>query len=241
MNTLELYFVGRRQEIAGIRKTIERGDHVIVRGKYGIGRTSLLRHIAELTQDRWRWVFVDFAQPGGAVCRNVFAQLFPQLKDQRKGAYLPYKLTRFEVVHLKLDDTRPLVLVLDNIATLSAQKVNFLRYLVQEKRFRVVTITESFLPVDQFRRLRIRLSPASVVTLDYLNLANARQFFSYYSERYGFGWTPVEIHSKALTTGGYPLGMREVVLGEIERRKTSVPTGEYRPSLMISKENVDRI
>jgi AAA+ ATPase superfamily predicted ATPase len=132
-----MYFVGRRREIACIRKTLERGDNVIVYGRYGIGRTSLLKHIATLTHDHWRFVFVDFAQSGSVVCRTVFAQLFPKLKDKRSGAYLPYKLTRFEIAHLELDEARPLVLVLDNIAALSAHKVSLVRYLARAKRFRL--------------------------------------------------------------------------------------------------------
>ncbi len=133
-----MYFVGRQHEIARIRKDLEHGDNVIVCGKYDIGRTSLLKHIATLTQDRWRFIFVDFSPPGGVVCRDLFAQLFPKLRDKRKGAYLPYKSTRFQIVHLELDDKRQHVLVLDNIAKLSAQKLNLMQYLAWEKRFRLV-------------------------------------------------------------------------------------------------------
>jgi hypothetical protein len=225
MRAFELYFVGRQREIACICKAIERGDNVIVCGKYGIGRTSLLKRIAELTRDRWRWVFVDFAQPGSAVCRAVFTQLFPELKEKRSGAYLPYKLTRFEIAHLELDDARPLVLVLDNLATFSTHKINLVRYLVQAKRFRLVAIPENFLPTAQLHRLRTQLSPALVLTLEHLSVSSARAYFTYYAERYGFGWTATQINSKATTTGGYPLGMREVVKQEIERRRTSRQTG----------------
>jgi ABC-type phosphate/phosphonate transport system ATPase subunit len=47
-----MYFVGRQQEIARILKDLERGDNVSVCGKYGIGRTSLLKHLAEITPAR---------------------------------------------------------------------------------------------------------------------------------------------------------------------------------------------
>lgn len=214
-----MYFVGRHKEIAEIRKTIERGDHVIVHGAYGIGRTALLQHVAALTHDQWRFVFVDFSRSSSAVCQDIALQLFPKRKENKKEAYLPYKLTRFEITHLELSDQRPHVLVFDNIAKLSPQKLSLLQYLARRKQFRLVAITESFLLVDQLRRLRVRLSPASIFTLAHLSLSSARQFFSYYSERYGFGWTAGEVHNKAITTGGYPLGMREVVLRELERQR----------------------
>jgi hypothetical protein len=213
-------FVGRQREIARIRKDLERGDNVIVCGKYGIGRTSLLKHIATLTQAHWRFVFVDFSQPSSAVCRDLFAQLFPKLRDNRKGKYISYKSSRFQIVHLELQDDRQHVLVLDNIGKLSAQKLNLLQYLAREKRFRLVAIVENFLPADQFRRLRTRLSPSSIVTLDHLNVHSIRKFFSSCSEQYGFGWTVAQVNSKATTTGGYPLGMKDAVMREIERRRS---------------------
>src|SRR5439155_4905243 len=116
-------------------------------------------------------------------------------------------------------DKRQHVLVLDNIAKLSAQKLNLVQYLAREKRFRVVAITESFLPAEQFRRLRARLSPALMVTLDHLSVYSVRKFFTYCSERYGFGWTVAQINSKVTTTGGYPLGMREAVSRARESRR----------------------
>ncbi|HEV8712724.1 MAG TPA: ATP-binding protein [Candidatus Binatia bacterium] len=231
-----MYFVGRQREIARIRNDLEQGDNMIVCGRYGIGRTSLLKHIATLTHDRWRFVFVDFSQSSSAVCQDLLAQLFPKLREKRKGAYLPYKSARFQLVYRELDDKRQHVLVLDNIAKLSAQKLNLLQYLLREKRFRFVAIPESFLPAEQFRRLRVRLSPAAVVTLDHLSLSSARQFFAYYSERYGFGWTQGEINSKATTTGGYPLGMREAVIREIERRR-----GAEQPALSQKLARVSHI
>ncbi len=214
-----MYFVGRQQELVRIRKDLEHGNNVIVCGKYGIGRTSLLKHLTAITQDRWRFVFADFSQPSSVVCQDLFAQLFLKLRDKRRGEYLPYKATRFQITHLELDDNRQHVLVLDNIAKLSTQKLNLMQYLAWEKRFRLVAITENFLPAKQFQRLRTRLSPASVVTLDHLSIYSARKFFSYYSERYEFGWTAAQINSKAATIGGYPLEMREAVMREIERRR----------------------
>jgi len=215
-------FVGRQQEITRIRKDLEQGTHVIVCGKYGIGRTSLLKHLAMLAQEHWRFLFLDFSQTSAHVCRDLFAQLFPKLKDKRRGQYLPYKVARFQIVHLEVDDPRLHVLVLDNITKLSAQKLNLVRYLAWEKRFRLVAIPESFLPADHFRRLRVQLRPASVITLDRLSVSSTRKFLSSCSERYGLGWTAAQINSKALTTGGYPLAMREAVTRELKRLRNPV-------------------
>ena len=47
---MAIYFVGREKEISQIVKALKRGENVILKGKYGIGRTSLSRHVPEIGQ-----------------------------------------------------------------------------------------------------------------------------------------------------------------------------------------------
>jgi MoxR-like ATPase len=46
-----MIFVGRKKEITAILKSLEKGENVILTGHYGMGRTSLIRHISQLAQD----------------------------------------------------------------------------------------------------------------------------------------------------------------------------------------------
>ena len=69
-------FVGRRKEITRIEKALFRGETIIVSGKYGIGRTALVRHIAAGNTQYWRFVFVDGSRSASDICRSVFVELF---------------------------------------------------------------------------------------------------------------------------------------------------------------------
>jgi len=79
------FFVGRENEIKQIIKALRRGDNVILTGKYGIGRTSLVKHIADTTRDRWRFIFVNFSQTPGRVCGYLIEELLPKTNGRKKG------------------------------------------------------------------------------------------------------------------------------------------------------------
>jgi hypothetical protein len=49
--------------------------------------------------------------------------------------------------------------VLDNIAKLTAQKLNLIRYWVAEGSFQFVAVTEAFLAEDELQALRLALLP----------------------------------------------------------------------------------
>lgn len=46
--------------------------------------------------------------------------------------------------------------------------------------------------------------------------------------RYEFGWTAAQINSKATTTGGYPLGMKEAVAREIKCRRRLITQKSHK-------------
>lgn len=206
--------MGRTKETAQLRRALERGHNVVVLGKYGIGRTSLIRHLADLTRDRWRFVFADFSQTPGQVCNELLAGLFP---EQKQARYTRYKSGRFKILHRDLGDDRNHVIVLDNIAKLSPQRLNLIRYFVREERFRLIAIVEPFVPRSDLFLLRAILSPVSVITLGYLTFHNAVELFHYYSQKYRLDWPESRIDFLARSTGGYALGMVEVVVRETRR------------------------
>ena len=117
-----MFFVGRDQETNRIIRLIERNNNIIMTGKFGIGRTSLIRHVADITQGRWRFIFVDFSQTPAKACQDML----PQFLSEKEFAYRrnkKYKSNRFLVVNLNPEDNRQLVIAIDNIGKLSHQKI----------------------------------------------------------------------------------------------------------------------
>jgi hypothetical protein len=55
-------FVGRKHEIAVILKSLRQNRNVILSGKYGVGRSSLVKHIARLNPETWQFLFADFSK-----------------------------------------------------------------------------------------------------------------------------------------------------------------------------------
>jgi len=208
-----MHFVGRENEIEQIKEALTEGNNVIVLGKYGIGRTSLIPHIAEATKDRWRFIFVDFSRTPGDVCNHLLSELFPMQEFERR--HTKYRSSRFRIASLALDDRRKHILVLDNVSKLSTQKQDLLRYLAWEKRFQFVSIVESFLSSNDLFLLRVRMNPSILITLHYLTTSDVVHFYLQLSKEHRLGWTEGRIKNLAEVTGGYPLRMREIALREL--------------------------
>ncbi len=211
-----MFFVGREKETKQIIKALKRGDNVILMGKYGIGRTSLAKHIADITPNRWRFIFIDFSQTPGKVCRHLMDRLLDGKSSKEYGKALGYKSIRFRISTLAFADQREPVLVLDNIEKLSTQKLDLIRCLAMTKRFRFVAILENFLREDKLFSLRAWLTPAFLTKVSYLSRQNGREFFHHYAAKHRLPWTESEINSIAEITGGYPLGMKEVLTRKLE-------------------------
>ena len=212
-------FVGREKEIRQIQRALEGGKNVILTGKYGMGRTCLLKKVAQVAGDRWRFVFTDFSRTPGKVCTDLAAELLPAGKGQGRDGNRGYKSDRFRITHLDLKEPRPHVLVLDGIGKLTAPKLDLLRNLAGENRFRLVAIVESFLGGKDLLHLRARLMPSLLIHLSHLSRKSAREFFRRFSKQHHFHWTEEKINSLAEMSGGYPLGMKEVVSRKLARSR----------------------
>jgi len=208
-----MHFVGREKEIGQMKKALEEEKSVIVSGRYGMGRTSLVQQFARTTQDRWRFVFVDFSKTPGSVCNYLLAELFPTHEFDRED--MKYRPSRFRIVTLSLADSRKHILVLDNVSKLSAQKLDLIRYLTWERRFQFVSIVESFLSSNDLFQLRVRMNPSILIMLHHLNTSSVAQFYRELSEEHQMGWTEGQIKSLCEITGGYPLRMKEIALREL--------------------------
>jgi hypothetical protein len=212
-------FVGREKEIRQIQRALEGGKNIILTGKYGMGRTCLMKKVAQVAVDRWRFVFADFSRTPGNVCADLAAELLLEGKGQGRDGNRGYKSDRFRITHLDFKEPRPHVLVLDGIGKLSAPKLDLIRHLAAKGRFRLVAIVEAFMGEKDLLHLRARLMPSLLIHLSHLSRKSAREFFRRFSKQHHFQWTEEEIKSLAEMSGGYPLGMKEVVSRKLARSR----------------------
>jgi hypothetical protein len=221
---MAIYFAGREKETGQIIKALKRGDNVILTGKYGIGRTSLCRHVAETGRDRWNFIRLDFSQTPAKVCGHLADCLLPK----NNGKTIGYRQNRFRIANLDFRGQKQPVLILDDIGKLTPPKLEFIRYLAMAKRFRFVAVVENFLKADKLSLLRGWLHPALLLNISYLGGGESREFFRHYSHKHHFCWTEEEISSLVEMSGGYPLGMKEVVARRLARSgnwEVTTPSG----------------
>jgi hypothetical protein len=212
-------FVGREREIARIAATLAAGTNVILSGKFGIGRTSLVRQVAASSNGRWHFLFADFSRPPAAVCRQLGSQLARPLRSGRRVEELPYRKARRQLLDAARRITPPAVFVLDNVARMSHAKWEFVRFLSGVSRPRLVVVVESFLPESDLKRLRACLYPSIHLRLGRLPAPRTHEFFERVSGRRGLGWSRDEIRGLAVRGGGYPLAMAEAAAEAVTRRR----------------------
>lgn len=221
-----MIFIGREKEAKKIGKALERGENVIIKGIYGIGRTTLIRHVAESLKEQYRFLFTDFSRNPAQVCHGLLTDLFPQKKYRKEDLqHHRYKEMRFRIANRALPDARPHVIVLDNIGRITRQKLALIRYIGWEKRFRFIAIVENYTSDADLLSLRAVLMPAEVMTLSYLSAGSAAELLRRLAEDNRFEWTETHIHHLVDATKGYPLGMKETVDRELKRlREKTVPS-----------------
>jgi len=217
----EAHFIGREREMAGIRKALTGKRNLVVTGKFGIGRTSLIKQFARLNDEQWRFLFADFSQPPAKVCHDLLSQLKPKSHDlsRRRIRSLGYKRTESLIISLASKDNRQYVVALDNIEKLTSQRLTLIRDLVRARVFIFVAIAEPFLPEEDLFQLRVCLYPSTLLRLRNLSSEQTARFFRYLGTKNHFPWTESDIHVLSLAAKGYPLAMREFVTRALERRK----------------------
>jgi hypothetical protein len=211
-----MVFVGRERETAHVTEALERGKNVLLTGIYGIGRTSLCKHVARISAERWKFVFIDFSSTPAAMCRCLIKELLPR---EHLKVGMKYKPTRFLIAHGELEEKRPCVIVVDNIAKLTMPKLALIRTLAWEKRFHFIAIVENFLPIKELNILRQELLPAKLMTLRYLTRSSSIRLLQHYSHKYHFYWEESELKHFASLIKGYPLGMEEFVTRKLQERE----------------------
>lgn len=204
--TQTLLFVGREMETRTIQRGLRRGENVILSGRYGIGRTRLVHHVAAVSAPHLKFVFADFSGPTADVARALWRQIGRQSKTAAdalgfKGVVArPADLAR---------GSRNIVVVFDNIARLTVPKRRFIPSLTLFGQLRYIAIVDSYLPQAHFICLKGCLVPSVHLDLKYLLISEVCRYFAAISGKYGRDWDPGMIEGMASATGGYPLAMTQ--------------------------------
>lgn len=203
-----MYFVGRKKEINQINKALELGNNIIIHGKFGMGRTSLARQIAKMNQERWQFWITDFSQTPEKLCRHLFGELFP---DDKNRYPLKYKSLRQRIVTASSKANQKVILVLDNVATITSVRIELLRYFAMNGDFSFIAIADNSLERQERLQLRGVLHLTCQVFLSYLSLPEIEKYYQHYSRKYDWRWSEDTIKSYSRLTRGYPLFMAESI------------------------------
>ena len=178
-------FVGRAREMRAVVGWLERGRSVVITGPFGCGRTTLVDAVASRLTPRYRFVHLE---PNRA--------FRPQLRD---------------VIAHAANTMRPHVVVWDDIVRLTAPAARVVRDLLLHDRVQIIAIVERAMAADDLVRLRSILGSAPVLTLNPLTRRDAARYFTDASARHRLNWSRSDIHTLAVASHGFPLGMRLTV------------------------------
>ena len=198
-----MLFVGRQSEKKIIMEALNCGRNIILGGKFGIGRTRLIREIAKLVNKR-RFIFVDFGQTPGKMSEKVMKALGIPRRFKNQTQQMGYKSMRYRIANVTLTKEDKTVIVLDNIAKITAAKKLFLRYLVLEQRFQFVAIVESVLPPGDLAHLKAHLWPVDILSLRNLKTSDVISLMRIYSQKHHLNWSDKHIHDLSGIINGYP-------------------------------------
>ena len=79
-----MLFVGRKREKKQIFESLREGKNIIIGGKFGIGRTSLME-IAKILADERKFVFVDFSKTPGEMSEKLMKELGLSARFKKTG------------------------------------------------------------------------------------------------------------------------------------------------------------
>jgi hypothetical protein len=210
--------VGREREEARLASALGRGRNAVVSGKYGSGRTALVRHLAKTCEGEFRFAFCDFSAPPRATWAALAAAFVPGKRREASIRQTSYRTLRAQVLGTSLGEGPPAVVVLDDVRRVTPARFDLVHRLTVTDRFLFVAIVEPHLPDAERRRLLACLAPIERLRLGPLSQPAVRDFLARASAERDLSWTPEKIEAVARGTGGYPLSMRLALERGEERR-----------------------
>jgi len=205
-----MIFVGRKSEKKKIIESLKDGKNIILGGKYGIGRTTLIREIAEILAGEQPFIFVDFSRTPGKMSEILFREL-GLVNYQAPHIKTKYKPMRYRIGNATWPGKHKPVIVLDNIAKITVPKAIFLDYLVSKQHFQFMAIVENFIEQKDFLKLKALLIPSINLTLHRLYKKDIEKALQRYADSHPLCWTKSHIQMLATLSNGYPLGLAELL------------------------------
>lgn len=202
-----MLFIGRNSEKKKIIELINDGKNIILGGKFGIGRTSLIKEIAKILTEERKFIFVDFSQTPGQMSDKLMKELGLATKLNNSDKKMGYKSMRYRIAQSKSTKQQLPVIVFDNVAKVTVQKIILLRHLILEQNFQFIAIVENFLPQKDLFELKSQFIPSISLTLRHLKKNDVKNLLHAYAEEYHFNWTDNYINNLAALSDGYPLGL----------------------------------
>lgn len=228
-----MLFVGRKSEKRKIIESLQKGKNIILGGKYGIGRTSLVKEISRFMFDKRKFVFVDFSQTPGKMSEKLMKELGLSVK-LKKNTNINYKSMRYRIANVKISKKQNPVIVFDNITKMTSAKIIFLRHLLLEQHFQFIAIIENFLPKKDLSELKAQLVPEETLILRHLKVNDIENLLMNFANQSLFNWTNHYIHNLAILSDGYPLGLAEMLK---EKRKHSQINQKFKTSRQFNLKN----
>ena len=217
-----MLFVGRKSEKKKIVESLKQGKNIILGGKFGIGRTSIIKEIAKSLADESKFIFVDFALTPAKMSEKLMKCLALSVRFKKSSKKMGYKSMRYRIANFETSKTKQTVIVFDSIAKLTSQKIIFLHHLIEEKHFQFIAIVENFISSHDLACLKALLLPTDVSSLNHLKPDEVVSFLRLYSDKHNLNWSDDYIHDLAVIVKGHPLSMIEMIRdikGEIYDRK----------------------
>jgi hypothetical protein len=215
-------FIGRESEIARVEAALNGGRNVILLGKYGIGRTALMREVARRNA-HWRFVFADFGENGSTISASILAQLSGRSRHALHETASSRQLARAVAAYVPPKRVGRVVIILDNVLKVTRPKLGLVRLLRESERLAFTAIVEHFATNDDVMRMRAALDPAVVVMVNALDAETSVRYFSRAAAELHLPWSENDVALLARTMHGYPLEMVRTV--RAARRRL----GEVRP------------
>lgn len=211
-------FVGRERDIARLEAALEAGENVILSGKLGMGKTTLLEEFRARSGESV--AIADLSAGPGSACLRLARELSGRrVLSLRRKRYLALRAALSELA----PRSREFVVALDDAdlgtrtrGTISAARLDLVRHLAGNPALRLVVVCEAEGRGQGFDRLRAWLQPARDLRLERLPLASARQYFKDLRESLDLTWPPGRLEVLARASQGYPLAMRRLAEREIE-------------------------
>lgn len=198
-------FVGRTRELHRMRQLLEDGRNIVVTGPFGSGRTALVRELGLRLAQSHVFIFRDVSHSRMQIRRAIEDALF---RNGRAPKYAIHERSHSRGIARSAPRALRPVLVLDDVARVTSQKVTLIRHLVRSEQCQFIMIVERFCAPRELARLRAVLGAAPLSRLGPLSLAAVERCVTECARACGFDWSASEIRSMARATHGFPLGMR---------------------------------